>query len=63
MQAFKVKSDVENETPGKRIRHWISRGVPLVLTVQLAEGQPSVGGGWFDVFLMVNLMMKQEDEE
>eukprot|EP00434_Breviolum_minutum_P026768 symbB.v1.2.023659.t2/scaffold2181.1/size92752/3 len=37
-ESIRVKSDVENETPGKRIRHWISRGVPLVLTVQLAEG-------------------------
>eukprot|EP00913_Durusdinium_trenchii_P017636 g16575.t1 len=34
-----AKSDLEDETPGKKIRHWIGRGVPLLLTVQLAEGE------------------------
>eukprot|EP00435_Cladocopium_sp_Y103_P043850 s486_g12.t1 len=36
--SIRVKSDLEDETPGKRIRHWIGCGVPLLLTVQLAEG-------------------------
>ncbi|CAK9067123.1 Proline--tRNA ligase (Prolyl-tRNA synthetase) (ProRS) [Durusdinium trenchii] len=35
----RAKSDLEDETPGKKIRHWIGRGVPLLLTVQLAEGE------------------------
>jgi len=39
-----VKSDLEDETPGKRIRHWIGCGVPLLLTLQLAEGAAGVPG-------------------
>jgi hypothetical protein len=38
-----VKSDLEDETPGKRIRHWIGCGVPLLLTLQLAEGAAGPG--------------------
>ena len=41
----KVKSDMDEETPGKRIRHWISCGIPLLLTVQLAEGLKRLGSG------------------
>ncbi|CAE7353228.1 GluProRS [Symbiodinium natans] len=29
-------------TPGKKIRHWLQRGVPLLLTARLVEGQPSL---------------------
>lgn len=33
-----MQADLEDATPGKRIRRWICRGVPLLLTAQLAEG-------------------------
>ena len=38
-EATQAETDARADvTPGKKIRHWLQRGVPLLLTARLVEG-------------------------